>query len=309
MTNTTPARDETRQTYQQRILAALMYAQRHLDDEELSLEELARVAHFSPFHFHRIFRGMVGESVNQHVRRLRLERAASQLKRTDQPVLRIALDAGYAAHESFTRAFADMFGMPPARYRQVHQATPAAAQDAAVSKVHWPEEVIFTPRQYNLNEHPVRIEKCPPRRVVFIRHVGPYDGVGRAWQTLIGWAMPRGLFVGPSSTMIGIVHDDPRITPSKHVRYDACLAIAEGRVVEPEGEIGVQEIAGGDHAVVTHRGPYEKLSQTYDILFGGWLPASGREPAATPAFERYLNSPYDAAPDDLLTEIHLPLTN
>lgn len=303
---TTPARDETRQTYQQRILAALMHVQKHLD-EELSLEDLARVAHFSPFHFHRIFRGMVGESVKEHVRRLRLERAASRLKRTDHPVLRIALDAGYEAHESFTRAFTEMFGMPPARYREQHQ-PPTAPRSR--SRVHYSVSVEFEPLTHaSLSVMPVRVEKSPARAVVFVRHAGTYSEVGKAWQMLIAWAMPRGLFMGAASMMIGIVHDDPSITPSKHVRYDACLAIPDGRSVEPEGEIGVQEIVGGDYAVVTHRGPYEKLSETYDILFGGWLPSSVREPASAPAFERYLNSPYDAAPDDLLTEIYLPLGN
>jgi AraC family transcriptional regulator len=235
---TSTVRTETRQTYQQRILAVFVYVQQHLD-EELSLEDLARVAWFSPYHFHRIFRGMVGESVSQHVRRLRLERAANRLKRTEQPVVRIALDAGYEAHESFTRAFSEMFGMPPARYRELHQ--------PPVARVHYGEELKFEPVTHaSLGGLAVRIEKSPARRVVFVRHVGAYSEVGSAWQKLIGWAMPRGLFGGPESPMIGIVHDDPSITPQQHVRYDACLVVPAERTIEPEGEIGVQEIAAGD---------------------------------------------------------------
>src|SRR5689334_20842577 len=150
-----PVRPDTRQTYQQRILDVLVHVQRHLD-QELSLDELARVAHFSPYHFHRIFRAMVGESVKEHVRRLRLERAASRLKRTDQPIVRIALDAGYEAHESFTRAFGEMFGVPPARYRELHQ---PPVPPTRRSDVHWSEEIRFEPLSYALDGRPVRIEK------------------------------------------------------------------------------------------------------------------------------------------------------
>ena len=87
----------------------LVHIQSHLD-EPMPLDQLAEVASFSPWHFHRIFRGMVGESVKEHVRRLRLERAAQQLRDTNRAVVDIALEAGYETHESFTRAFAAMFG-------------------------------------------------------------------------------------------------------------------------------------------------------------------------------------------------------
>ena len=71
----------------------------------MSLPELADVASFSPFHFHRIFRALTGEGVAERVRRLRLERAAARLRSTSRSILEIALEAGYQAHESFTRAF------------------------------------------------------------------------------------------------------------------------------------------------------------------------------------------------------------
>src|SRR5207253_4223259 len=100
----------TEQTYRQRILIVQLFIEEHLD-EELSLDRLARVAHFSPYHFHRLFRALVGETVTEYVRRLRLESAAVALKTTDKTVLQVALDAGYGTHEAFTRAFRQMFGI------------------------------------------------------------------------------------------------------------------------------------------------------------------------------------------------------
>src|SRR5215471_3560234 len=126
-------RDTTIQDYQSRILKVLVHIQKSLDSP-VSLEELAAIASFSPFHFHRVFRGMVGESVKEHVRRLRLERAAHRLRFTGKPVTELAFEAGYETHESFTRAFHTMFGESPTEFRNNHR---AVAHGATPSGVHY----------------------------------------------------------------------------------------------------------------------------------------------------------------------------
>ena len=150
----------------------------------------------------------------------------------------------------------------------------------------------------------VRIENREPMRVAFVRHIGPYNQCEAAWGKLCGWAAPKGLF-GPATVCLGVSYDDPEVTPEAHIRYDACVSI--GPDVEGEGEIGVQELAGGPYAVVTHHGPYENLHKTYAAFYGEWLPASGREPRAAPSLEVYLNNPQNTAPADLRTEICVPL--
>ncbi len=167
-------RSNTEEDYKARMLRVLVFIQDHLD-ETISLDDLAKVAHFSPYHFHRLFRGLIGESVMGFIRRPQI---------------------------------------------------------------------------------------------------------------------------------LGIVHDDPEVTPADKVRYDACIVVNER--VQPEADVGVQEVAG-EFAVATHRGPYDTLGRTYARLCGHWLPASGRELKSAPAVEIYRNSPMNTPPDDLLTDIHLPL--
>ena len=150
----------------------------------------------------------------------------------------------------------------------------------------------------------VRIETVPAMRVAFMRHTGPYREVGRVWERLMAWAGPRGLF-GPRTTVLGVAHDDPQVTPVDKVRYDACLTVDER--FKAEGEVGVQEVGGGEYAVTTHRGPYNTIGQTAARLCGEWLPASGREPRPAPMFEIFRNSPQDTPPQDLLTDLYLPL--
>jgi len=270
-------RPETERTYQERVLRVLVHIQEHLD-EALPLEELARVACFAPHHFHYIFGAMVGESVKEHVRRLRLERAAHRLLFSNQPVTRIAFDAGYETHESFTRAFRAMFGTSPSHFRtrqREHWRRPVP------SGIHYlPEGRLeeFKPMQRGGPPMNVRIETLKPMKVAFLRHVGPYDdeGVGRIWQKLCAWAAQHGL-LGGGAKLIGISHDNPHVTPAEKLRYDAC--IATDQPFEPEGDIGTRVIPGGEYAVTTHRGPYEKLPETYALLYGDWMPKSGREPA------------------------------
>ena len=124
----------TEQDYHERIVRTLAYIQRHLDDE-LELENLAAVAAFSRFHFHRVFRGLVGESLQEHIRRLRLERAAQRLKQGDGPIIGIAFEAGFETHESFTRAFGTMFGVPPSGYRAAHKSAPESASGTHLDDV------------------------------------------------------------------------------------------------------------------------------------------------------------------------------
>jgi AraC family transcriptional regulator len=299
-------RPDTLQSYKTRLVRSLVYLQTHLD-QPISLDELASVACFSPYHFHRIFRGMVGESVAEHVRRLRLERAAQQLRHSARPVTDIAFEAGYEAHESFTRAFHAAFGASPSEFRANHG---AAARAIAANGVHYADQE--APRDFDragAGSIPLEVRKqhLPPMRVAFLRHVGPFHQVGATWGQLMSWAGRNGLFSSMSGTL-GICHDDPDITPPEKLRYDAAIIVRHAEI-RPEGEVGVQELAGGEYAVATHKGPYEKLSVTYARMCGEWLPESSYELAAAPALEFYRNSPMSAAPEDLLTEIYLPLAD
>jgi AraC family transcriptional regulator len=296
-------RSQTEQAYKERLLQVLVYIQQHLD-EAIALDDLARVAHFSPYHFHRLFRGMVGESAMEHIRRLRLERAAHRLKLSDQPVTQIALDAGYETHEAFTRAFRAMFDESPSQFRQTHQALPSRSTPSGVHFVPDGKVAEFQFSKTAGQPLDARIERIAPRRVAFIRHVGPYCEVGTAWGGLMSWAGRQGL-LNQRPNILGIVHDDPEITPAEKIRYDACLVVGEH--VKPEGEIGVQEVGDGDYAVATHCGPYVNLGETYARLCGQWIPASGREMRFAPGFEVYRNSPRDAAPAELLTDVCVPL--
>jgi AraC family transcriptional regulator len=293
----------TLQDYKARLLRVLVHIQTHLD-APIALDTLARVACFSPFHFHHVFRGMIGESVKDHVRRLRLERAAVQLKLGSSPVTQIAFDAGYESHEAFTRAFKSAYGIAPSHFRAQHQ---PRLFITARSQVHWnPTTKLrrFKSTPISSRGMKVEIKSLPSLRVAFMRHFGPYTEVHTVWDELLMQLGKEGL-LGGESLFLGIPHDDPEITPAEKLRYDACATVDS--TFAPRGLIGVQEIAGGEYAVTTHLGPYDQMGRTYAKIFGQWLPRSGRELRDAPCFESYLNSPENTEPENLVTDIYVPL--
>jgi AraC family transcriptional regulator len=294
-------RTVTLHDYKRRIGQVLAHIQEHLDGP-LALDELAALACFSRYHFHRIFKGMVGESVKEYVRRLRLERAASQLKLGSASVVEIALDAGYESHEAFTRSFKACFGAAPSHFRSIRR-----RQFAAVSSgIHYrPGKTIrhfkTLHRGGNMD---VKIQQLTPMRVAYLRHVGPYGEVGATWDRLLTILGKDG-YLGGGTMLIGLCHDDPEVTPPSKIRYDACVTVGDD--FAPSGGIQVQTVAGGEYAMTTHNGPYNDVGRTYAELLGQWIPRSGRELRDVPCFEVYLNDPQSTAPEDLLTDIYAPL--
>ncbi len=293
---------ETRDDYHERMLLVLLYIQQHLD-RPLELSELAGVANFSVYHFHRMFTGMMGESVQAHVRRLRLERAAARLRGTDASVIQIALEAGFESHAAFSRAFKKQTGSSPTEWRKSTRRCDLGPSPTGVRYGASCEIESFTPLTDGGRSMKVKIVRLEARKVAFVRHVGPYTECGQAWGRLCGTLGPRGLLAG--ATCIGLSHDDPKITPPERLRYDACATVPAD--FEPAGEVGVQELPAGRYAVTTHRGPYEGLKDTYELLFGQWMPTNHETMVDGPSQEHYLNDPTSTPPEELLTDIYIRL--
>ena len=278
-------RRTTPDEYRQRLLRAEQYLAAHLD-EAVEPAALAQLASFSLHHFHRIFRAQLGESVMQHVRRLRLERAARRLRSSDLKILELALEAGYESHEAFTRAFQAQLGITPSDYR--HRPSSRLRERACA-----PLEPAVS----------VKVVDYPELRVALMRRRGDYGEVGELWARLVGWMGARGLPPSARAGLYGLCPDDPEVTEVHHLRFDACVVVAADFVPDDTVTLGI--VPAGTYAVGLHRGPYSTLAATYLDVIGRWFPASGYEPSPDPVVEHYLDDPACTPPEELLTEVRV----
>lgn len=284
-------------------------------DRALDLRVLARAAALSPFHFHRIFRGMLGETPLELHRRLRLERAAWCLLNEETPITSLAFDAGYETHESFTRAFRARYDCAPSDFRQRGRGgkgrRPFPIELAAQSGIHFRagsvdlSEIHFIHGEIRMN---TVLKDMPPLRVVAVRHTGPYHRIAEAFAKL-GAIAAQTKLLGPGAQMVAVYYDDPETTPPSELRSDAAISVAPGASLPaplPEG-LSELEIPSGRYACATHVGPYEQLGDAWSRLLGVWLPASGHRMKDSICFELYRNTPADVPKEQLQTELYVPL--
>jgi AraC family transcriptional regulator len=291
----------TRSFYEQAVQRAVEHIALRLD-EALELDTLARHACLSPFHFHRVFRGMTGEAPMEMVRRLRMERAAWRLKQTDWSVSKIAFDTGFETHEAFSRAFRASYGTAPSDYRRrKHPRTDIMA----LCGIHFRDgERVppFVPRDPGGREMDVEIKHVDEQRVAALRHHGPYMQINETFEKLGNIAGPAGLYNDPAVQMVGLYYDDPETTPPEDLRSDAGLVVSASTKIP--GGLTEQRIPAGDYASTVHVGPYEALPDVWARFIGEWLPSSGY--AVTDdglSYELYLNDPSQVPKEQLRTEL------
>jgi AraC family transcriptional regulator len=149
----------------------------------------------------------------------------------------------------------------------------------------------------------IEVTTLEPRRVAYMRHVGPYAGAYRVWMDLTTRLKKDGL-PRKDSLLIGVPMDNPKDTPSEKLRYDVCVTVDDQYV--PTKPVRVRTIAGGDY-VVARNCPVRALAKGYEKLFRSWLPKSGRKVRKAPSFLVKVNDPEGMLPASGFRDIYVPL--
>ncbi|WP_255990158.1 AraC family transcriptional regulator [Chitinolyticbacter albus] len=275
---------DTLARYTERICKVLDYLYAHSDSEP-DLYTLADVACLSPYHFHRVYRGLMGETLGDTLKEIRLRKAAGELARTRVPLSRIAERAGFGSLPAFSRAFQQRYGASPGRYRAIR--------------------ALPFPYAEEQDMYPIEITEESGTPLVGLAHHGDYHQIGLAFNKLFLHAGNAG-WMQPMPRCIGLFYDDPNQVPEEKLRSHAAIGIAAVPDPLPTPFEGLA-IPAGRTATLRYTGPYSDLPEAYAWLFGHWLPQSGEEPRDFPAYEEYMNDPKTTPPAELLTLIHLPL--
>ncbi len=301
-------RNETIESYNRRIDAAVEFIDRHLD-EELELADIARVANFSPFHFHRIFRAFRGEPLGSFITRSRVEAAARLLRYSELPVETIAYNVGFGVPSSLTKAFQRIYRITPSEYR--------SGKNIQLNNINIMKTV---QNDSTFKLRAPKIVELDPKTALCVSFRGDYKQLDYSGAFARMWALVKkqGLY-SAGIEHIGIFHNDPKVTDAADLLTDVCLVVKKTAVAE-DG-VGVLTIDGGRYAVFTHVGPYDDVQKVYDAIYGEWVPANctcgddcqcppGECKCAlrdAPVFEKYVNDPDRVAPEKLKTEIYIPI--
>lgn len=284
------AADDVPADYIERVNRAIDHVVGHLDGD-LSLEEVARAACFSPFHFHRVFKSLIGETLGQFVKRQRLERALQLMSHAPARSLTdVALACGFSSSSDFSRSFKQRFGVPPSAFSV---ATLRDSRRDELERAHG--GVDGAPRLARLpaGENPdgfeVTLRDLPPRTVAYVRVLDPYHSfaaVVEAYEHLLTWAEAHGV---ADRKWLGYQWEDPEIVALENCRYDAAVEVDD---VRPDGRIGRYAFPAMRVAEVPIAGGIELETRALDWLFETWLPRSGFVPDDQPAFEAWIGRPF-----------------
>lgn len=276
--------------YHERIGRITAHIHEHFA-QPLELVHLAELAHLSPYHCHRVYHALLGETIASTVRRLRLQRASGYLANTQLAVAAVARKCGYPNVQSFARAFSSAYGVSPSDYRKSGGHTVFAGLDPVL------------PLAYA-----IEVRDVPKVTLAGGDHRGSYMGVGKAFNAAYARLAAAGL-VEQQTRWFAVYYDDPFAVPEAQLASRAGLSLpatlgASDKLPAPLERF---ELGGTPCAVLRHQGPYATMRAAYKWLYGHWLVQSGFGAANLPVFEEYLNNPSQVAAAELLTDIYLPL--
>jgi AraC family transcriptional regulator len=274
---------QTNGEYTQRVNRVIDYLRGNLD-RPVKLAQLANVACFSEYHFHRIFSAVSGETVNDFTNRLRLEKAARLLRYSGQSVTEIALACGFSSSATFSRAFRSGYDTSPSQFRK--------SGEIKKSKIC---KELFSAQEYLLPmsaeqkraAFPVSLIDFPERQVAYIRVTNAFemDRVLAALKTIIEWAKSQHSF--SQGVLFGMSVDDPHVTPKPLYRYEVCFT--SSAPFECTEAISKMTMPAMRYATTKVSGDIRTVTTATDYLFRGWLINSEYEPEHAPGLEIFLN--------------------
>jgi len=266
--------------------------------EDISLDVLASEACFSPFHFHRLFTAIIGETPRDYIERCKLERAANRLcTAPERSVLETALDSGYSSVSTFSRAFKKYYQVSPSKFLKKH-IHDFHSIDAPQSQ----KERLYTQNDFK----DFTFKNLPAYHYAYKQVFSGYsNGIPSSWSRLLHYAETHDLLKA-ETLYFGMPFDNPGITPREKCRYRACISVDDS-FLQSRGEIRTADISAGKYVVYPFRGRREDIGDAYALVYGGWLPQSGYIPDDKPTLELYPPELHRYETELLEYEIALPV--
>tara|TARA_R110002049_G_scaffold110162_8_gene259202 strand:- start:1070 stop:1993 length:924 start_codon:yes stop_codon:yes gene_type:complete len=279
-------------------------------DSNLTLETVSKVALFSPFHFHRIFKAITNETLNSYISRRRIEKSASILMhKKEVSITELSLQYGFTSNTSFTRAFKKFYGVSPTEFRK--QSPSKFSKISQVESKNGQENLVFEKYICNINNlkkwiemnAKIEIKETPELQLASITQIG-VDGIEHVFERLIKWAIPKGLMNLPETKLARIFHDSFKITAPNKVRMSICLLTNE--TFKKEGEVKLETIKKTRCIVARFEIAPINFEKSWCSLFI-WMNENGYKKAEQNPFEIYHNDFRTHPENKCIVDLHIPI--
>ncbi|AHB49675.1 AraC family transcriptional regulator [Hyphomicrobium nitrativorans NL23] len=272
-----------------RIAKAMLMLEERMS-EDLRIEDIAKMLGLSLHHFHRLFVSESGETPAGYLRRIRLDSAALQLQWSDQPSRSIGHLRGYASQAAFTRAFRDRFGVTPLEYRKAFRRQQRCHCDT-------------------IGAFEISVREVESFLVLSRRFIGDISSIPQYWERFLEQLPPAQLYPA-SAVYLGLLHDDPDVTPEHQTRYDCAITVPQDwrdRASSENLGLNITTTRAGLYACLDHVGPPDSIPGSYDLLCRTWLPRSGYHATDDPAVELHYVPRHRQNPQQRRFTILLPI--
>lgn len=301
---------QVRKEHVARINNAILYIENNLS-KKLMLNDIAKEACFSPFHFHRIFSLVVGETVHNFITRKRIEKAASFLVNQNEiPITEISEKLGFTSLSSFSRAFKRFYGISPNDFKELSPnkfskicKTKSKKGQVLVSFEQYICNINNSIKWFHMNAN-VAIKNVEELQIAYISHIGEMDKIGEVFLRLIKWATPKGLMSQDNLRLLTMYHDSPKITSPDNIR--SSIAIVLNSKVTVEGEVSLKSINPGKCMVSRFEITPNEFQQAWESSFV-WMSENGYRKGEKDPFEIYYNNAQEHPENKFIVDLCIPI--
>lgn len=299
---------EIQADYKNRINRVFEFIDENLESD-LSLNAVSEIAFFSPFHFHRVFKFVTGETLNEYVTRRRIEKSALDLLHKNITTTGIAHKYGFSDNSSYSRTFKKYFGVSPTvfkkqnpnRHSKIRQLKSKNGQE-------YPDYekyicIINNLKKWTKMNAKIEIRETPELHLAGVTHVG-VNGIENAFEKLMKWAIPKGFLKNPEAKMGRIFYDSFKVTAPDKVRMSIFLTTYEP--FETENEINKLMINKGKCIVGRFEITPNEFEKSWTSLFI-WMNENGYKKGIENPFEIYHNDYREHPENKFLVDLHIPI--
>lgn len=298
---------EQQADYKNRMNRVLEYIDQHLE-ADLSLNTISKIACFSPFHFHRIFKFITNETLNDYITRRKIEKSALDLLHKNTKTTEIAHNYGFSDGSSFSKTFKKYYGINPTEFRKQNpHRIGRIRQLKSKNGQEYPDKDTYICRMEHLKQWiqmhaEIKIKEMPTMKLAYVSSIGTQN-LANAYQKLIQWATPKGL-MHAQAKIVTIYHDSFKVTQANKVRMSASIIL--NKPAETDGAIGQTSIAEGKFIV----GSFEIEMHEFETAWTGlflWMNEHGYKKADREPFEIHHNNYHEHPEKKAMVDLCIPI--